>query len=81
MIQVEGGWKLCHAGCESPASRVLGGGGEETWSGGNDVMSPHVKITTGVRACGRRDGVGCWCDGPEGLEARAGVGEVVNQRA
>lgn len=40
-----------------------------------------MKITTGLRACGRRDGVGCWCDGPEGLGARAGVGEVVNQRA
>lgn len=41
-----------------PASRVLGGGGEETWSGGNDVMSPlcenyHIAKSLQVQRWGR----------------------------
>lgn len=64
-----------------PASRVVGGGGEETWSGGNDVMSPPCENDQeGTSLLAQRLGrmLVSWS---RGFGARARVGEVVNQRA
>ena len=81
MIQVEGGWKLCHAGCESSCQSRVGWRVRRHGVEARMWWALCVKMTKRVRACGPRDWVGCWCDGPEGLGARARVGEVVNKRA